>query len=206
MEMTGERSIPASPEATWAALNDPEVLKDCVPGCEAIERVSDTEYRATLSARIGPVSARFRGVLRLSDLDPPRGYALSFEGQGGAAGFGKGRARVELAPETTPHGAATRLRYQVSASVGGRLAQLGSRLVDAAARKLADEFFTAFETRLAAATATAAPDPHAPRYHDPHFPEPVPRDPTLPDLDEVSLAYFAASSLVVFLVALFVLL
>ena len=119
MEMTGEERIPASQADTWAALNDPEMLKACVPGCESIDRTADNEYQVLMVARIGPVSAKFKGRLSLSDLKPPDSYAIAFEGQGGAAGFGKGAAQVQLAPD----GEGTRLSYQVHANVGGKLAR-----------------------------------------------------------------------------------
>ena len=146
MEMTGEQLIPASQQETWAALNDPEVLKACVPGCESIEPAGENQYAVQMAARVGPVSAKFKGKLVLSDIRPPQSYAISFDGQGGAAGFGKGAARVRLAPE----GEATRLAYEVKANVGGKLAQIGSRLVDAAAKKVADEFFRNFNQKMAA--------------------------------------------------------
>jgi carbon monoxide dehydrogenase subunit G len=160
MEMTGSQLIPASQAETWHALNDPETLKACIPGCETIERVSGSEYRITMTARVGPVAAKFRGKLLISEADPPRAYSLSFEGQGGAAGFGKGSAKVQLAPE----GTATRLSYTASAQVGGKLAQIGSRLVDAAAKKVANDFFAAFNTRVGGmrieeAPAAAPPSP-----------------------------------------------
>ena len=145
MEMTGEELIPATQAQTWAALNDPEILKACVPGCEAIDRVSDTEYAVQMTARVGPVSAKFKGKLELSDVKPPESYALAFEGQGGVAGFGKGGATVRLAPE----GEGTRLYYTAKASVGGKLAQIGSRLVDMAAKKIASQFFAAFNEKVA---------------------------------------------------------
>jgi len=195
MEMKGEQLVPASQRETWAALNDPEVLKACVPGCESIERISDTEYAVLMTARVGPVAAKFKGKLSLSDLNPPKSYAIAFEGQGGVAGFGKGGAQVQLSPE--PDG--TRLSYQVKANVGGKLAQIGSRLVDAAARKLADDFFTSFNEKVA---SLHRPSHDAHEAHDEHHPEPVPRDPDLPDLPQSSLAFFAAGSLVVFVVAL----
>ncbi|HLE66658.1 MAG TPA: carbon monoxide dehydrogenase subunit G [Burkholderiales bacterium] len=193
MEMTGEQLVPASLEDTWAALNDPEVLKACVPGCESIDRVSDAEYAVLMTARIGPVSAKFKGKLTLSDLNPPESYSIAFEGQGGAAGFGKGGAQVRLSPD----GHGTRLSYQVKANVGGKLAQIGSRLVDAAARKLANDFFTAFNEKVASLHGAAAL-----AEQEEHLPEPVPRDPELPDVSFGSLAFFAAGSLVVFLIAL----
>jgi carbon monoxide dehydrogenase subunit G len=140
MEMHGEQRIAAPREAVWRRLNDPETLKLCIPGCQEIEKVSDTEFTAMVKARVGPVSATFKGRVTLTDLDPPSGYTISGEGQGGVAGFAKGGAKVELAED----GAETILRYGVQAQVGGKLAQIGSRLVDGVARKYADEFFTKF--------------------------------------------------------------
>ncbi len=198
MEMTGEERIPASQADTWAALNDPEMLKACVPGCESIDRTADNEYQVLMVARIGPVSAKFKGKLVLSDLKPPDSYAIAFEGQGGAAGFGKGSAQVQLAAD----GAGTRLSYQVKANVGGKLAQIGSRLVDGAAKKIAQEFFAAFNEKVGALHASAAAPGDA---HDAHPPEPVPRDPDLPTVSDASLVFLAAGALVVFVVALFAL-
>ncbi|HZT88794.1 MAG TPA: carbon monoxide dehydrogenase subunit G [Stellaceae bacterium] len=140
MEMHGERRIPAPREAVWAALNDPEVLKTCLPGCEEIEKLSDTEFAAKVTARVGPVKARFAGKVTLTDLDPPSGYRINGEGSGGVAGFAKGGATVALTEENGE----TVLRYGVDAQVGGKLAQIGSRLIDGVARKMADEFFTRF--------------------------------------------------------------
>src|SRR5215468_8674505 len=122
MELTNTRSVPASVETTWAALNDPETLKACIPGCESLERSGENELRAVMTARIGPVSARFSGLIRLSDIVPSNSYTIRFEGQGGAAGFASGEARVAL----TPHDGATRIDYTVKAQVGGKLAQIGS--------------------------------------------------------------------------------
>ncbi len=192
MEMTGEQRIPASQAETWKALNDPEFLKDCVPGCESIERVTDSEYTVHMTARVGPVSAKFKGRMLLSDLKPPHSYALAFEGQGGVAGFAKGSAQVELAPE----GDATKLSYKVKANVGGKLAQIGSRLVDAAANKVANDFFSAFNEKMAALHAPAE------AAHETHLAEPIPRDSSLPDLSTPTLVFFAAGALVVFVVAL----
>lgn len=138
--MTGQQVIPLPQAATWAALNDTEVLKACIPGCEALDRISDTQYEIAMRARVGPVSARFKGLMTLEDVDAPRGYTMVFEGQGGVAGFAKGQAVVALVPE----GDATRLDYSVKAMIGGKLAQLGARLIDGVARKLADDFFKAF--------------------------------------------------------------
>ncbi len=144
MEMTGQQTIPLSQHKTWDALNDTEILKQCIPGCEALDRLSDTQYQLTISQRIGPVSAKFKGLMTLADIDAPRGYTMMFEGQGGVAGFAKGQAAVALAPE----GETTRLSYSVKAMVGGKLAQLGARLIDGVARKLADEFFSAFNSHV----------------------------------------------------------
>ena len=156
MEMQGERRIPAPRQVVWERLNDPETLKQCIPGCESIDKVSDTEFTAKVKAKVGPVSARFAGKVTLTDLDPPAGYTISGEGTGGVAGFAKGSAKVALEED----GADTIMRYGVQAQVGGKLAQIGSRLVDGTARKLADQFFD----RFAAAVnpqGDAAPQPAA---------------------------------------------
>ncbi len=154
MEMTGEQFIPALQAEVWRGLNDPEVLKACISGCESIEKLTDTEYAVVTTAAIGPVKAKFRGKLLLADLDPPNSYSLSFDGQGGAAGFGKGSAKVSLASET----AGTRLSYAVKAQVGGKLAQIGSRLIDGVAKKMADDFFAAFNQKIGGPVpATAEP-------------------------------------------------
>lgn len=159
MEITQTRLILAPPERVWEALVDPEVLKACIPGCETFERTGENAYRATVAAKVGPVAARFTGKLDLADVVPLTGYTLKFEGQGGAAGFANGSARVALAPAD---GGQTSLSYAVKAQVGGKLAQIGNRLVDAAAAKLADDFFARFAAALAppaaeAEIATAAP-------------------------------------------------
>jgi len=197
MEMTGEQLIHASQAETWAALNDPEMLKACVPGCESIDLTAENEYQVLMVARIGPVSAKFKGKLSLSDLNPPNSYAIAFEGQGGAAGFGKGSAQVQLASD----GEGTKLSYQVKANVGGKLAQIGSRLVDAAARKISQDFFAAFNEKVAALHGA-----HGAEEHAEHHVEPVPRDPDLPTVSDASLVFLAAGSLVVFVVALITLL
>jgi len=152
MELTSSRTVPASVETTWEALNDPETLKACIPGCESIERVSATEFRVAMTARVGPVSAKFNGRIVLADLVPPSSYRMSFEGQGGAAGFARGEARVALAPDD----AGTRITYTATAQVGGKLAQIGSRLVDGAAAKVADDFFARLVERLGGSMAGAA--------------------------------------------------
>jgi hypothetical protein len=140
MDINGEFEIPASRQRVWEALNDPDVLAQCIPGCESIERESDTELLAKMKAKIGPVKARFESHISLSNLDPPNSYTLSGEGKGGPAGFGKGSADVTLADS----GANTMLSYTATLQVGGKLAQVGSRLVGGAARKIANDFFSKF--------------------------------------------------------------
>ena len=140
MEMHGEMRIPAPRVAVWQKLNDPEVLKACIPGCETVDKVSDTEFTAKLVARVGPVKATFSGKVTLTDLNPPAGYTITGEGTGGVAGFAKGSAKVSL----DEAGNETVLRYGVQAQVGGKLAQIGSRLIDATSRKMADDFFSRF--------------------------------------------------------------
>jgi carbon monoxide dehydrogenase subunit G len=154
MDMQGERRIPGPRERVWQALNDPEVLKACIPGCETIEKVSDTEFTAKVVARVGPVRASFSGKVTLTDLDPPSGYTITGEGTGGVAGFAKGSAKVALEEE----GAETVLRYGVQAQVGGKLAQIGSRLIDATARKYADDFFGRFVGMMSGDGAAAQPN------------------------------------------------
>ena len=140
MTMSGEQQLTAPREQVWAALNDPEVLKACIPGCESLEKLSENEFAAVATNRIGPVKARFKGKVRLTDLDPPNSYKISGEGDGGIAGFAKGGATVAL----TDKDGGTLLSYNVEAQIGGKLAQLGQRLVNGAAKKLADDFFTKF--------------------------------------------------------------
>ena len=211
MEMTGEQLVPAPQRVVWDALNDPAMLKASVPGCEAIDPIGANEYQVLMVARVGPVSAKFKGKLTLSDVKPPDSYSIAFEGQGGAAGFAKGGAQVRLAPE----GDKTKLSYDVKASVGGKLAQIGSRLVDAAAKKVADDFFRNFNEKVGAAhgardksedtTVVLAP-PHAgEKEHDEHG-KPLPRDPDLPDVSKTTLMVFAGGALVVFAIALYSLL
>ena len=155
MELHGERMIPASRDATWAALNDPETLKACIAGCESLERSGDDAYVAVVAMKVGPVSARFKGNLKMTQIDAPNGYTIAFDGQGGVAGFGKGSADVRL---TADGDAATKLVYDARATVGGKMAQIGSRLIDAAAAKITEDFFRAFEARLQARLPAAAPD------------------------------------------------
>ena len=153
MEMTSTRSVPAPVATVWAALNDPATLMACIPGCESLEPDGENAFRIALAARIGPVAAKFTGRMQLADIDAPNGYTLTFEGQGGAAGFAKGDAKVQLAPEE--NGATTALSYTVKAQVGGKIAQIGSRLVDGAAQKLADDFFARFSDAVAAKAGVA---------------------------------------------------
>ena len=153
MEMQGERRIPAPRQLVWEKLNDPEALKQAIPGCDSIEKVSDTEFTAKVTARVGPVKASFSGKVTLSDLDPPNGYTISGEGTGGVAGFAKGGAKVALEED----GGETVLRYNVSAQVGGKLAQIGSRLIDGTARKMADDFFNRFAAAVHPDAASAPP-------------------------------------------------
>ena len=145
MEMTGEQLIALPQADVWRALIDPEVLRASIPGCEAIEKIADNEYKVELVAAIGPVKAKFKGKLNLSDIKAPDSYSLAFEGSGGAAGFAKGSAQVALSPE----GPGTRLRYSAKANIGGKLAQVGSRLIDGVAAKTADDFFANFKATLA---------------------------------------------------------
>jgi uncharacterized protein len=140
MTMNGEVQLAAPREEVWAKLNDPDVLKACIPGCESLEKLSENEYQAVAVNKIGPVKARFKGRVALTDLDPPNGYRISGQGDGGVAGFAKGGATVKL----TPNGEGTVLSYDVEAQIGGKLAQLGQRLVNGAAKKMADQFFEKF--------------------------------------------------------------
>lgn len=149
MEMNGEQIIPLPQQTVWEALNDPAVLKDCIMGCDTLEKVTDSEFKVGLTAAIGPVKAKFSGKLTLSDVQAPNSYSLAFEGSGGAAGFGKGGAQVSLSPE----GTGTKLSYTAKATVGGKLAQIGSRLIDGVARKMADDFFSKFSERVARGAA-----------------------------------------------------
>lgn len=152
MDINGEQRIPATQQVVWEALNDPEALKASIPGCESVDKVSDTQYTARLVMSIGPVKAKFTGDVTLSEIDAPNGYTITGKGSGGAAGFGKGSARVTLIGEDN----STVLRYAANASVGGKLAQIGQRLVDSAAKKMADEFFTNFTAYLTAKGVAAA--------------------------------------------------
>ena len=144
MDMTGEERIAAPRDAVWAALNDPEILKQCIPGCQSLEKISPTELTATVKLKIGPVSASFNGEVKLSNINAPESYTISGEGKGGIAGFAKGGADVVLKED----GDETILQYEAKAQVGGKIAQLGSRLVDSSARKLAQQFFSDFTAAI----------------------------------------------------------
>jgi carbon monoxide dehydrogenase subunit G len=165
MEMQGSRRLAATQQQAWDALNDPEVLKACIPGCEKVEPTGDNQYAIAMAVRVGPVSARFNGKITLADVLPPNSYTLAFEGQGGAAGFGKGTAKVSLAPPA--EGAGCELSYTAQAQVGGKIAQVGQRLIDGVARSMAEDFFKRFDDEMQrrypqAYAAEAALPPPAP--------------------------------------------
>jgi carbon monoxide dehydrogenase subunit G len=169
MELTETYTLPVSQQRTWDALNDTEILRASIPGCESIAADGENAYAVSMSASVGPVKARFKGRMLLTDIDAPRTYTIVFEGQGGAAGFGKGNARVTLEPDGE---AATKLSYTATAQVGGKLAQIGSRLVDGAARKIAGEFFKRFNAQVGgeglgdSAQTSAANTPQEPESGD----------------------------------------
>lgn len=145
MQLTGQETLPVAQAQAWEALNDTEMLKAAISGCESLTPIAENEYEVLLAVAIGPVKAKFKGKLKLSDLQPPTSYELAFEGSGGAAGHGKGQAQVRLEAQGPTQ---TLLHYTVTASVGGKIAQIGSRLVDMAAQKMAGDFFAAFNTAL----------------------------------------------------------
>jgi carbon monoxide dehydrogenase subunit G len=147
MTMTGEYQLPASQQAVWEKLNDPAVLKACIPGCQELNKTGDNGFQAVATIKIGPVKATFKGAVTLSDIDPPNGYKISGQGEGGVAGFAKGGAVVKLAPKD----GGTLLTYNVEAQIGGKLAQLGQRLINGAAKKVADDFFQNFAKAVEAA-------------------------------------------------------
>ena len=176
MEMTGEYRISAPTEKVWEALNDPEVLAKCIPGCQELNKDSDTELSATVKSKVGPVSATFKGNVNLTDIDPPNGYKISGEGTGGVAGFAKGGADVKLAED----GGETVLTYVANAQVGGKLAQIGSRLIDSTAKKMANEFFGKFAEEVGGGDSETEPEA-APAAQettsDPSSAEPAPAAP-----------------------------
>ncbi|TFZ00313.1 CoxG family protein [Ramlibacter humi] len=158
MDMQGSRVLAAQREQAWEALNDPEVLKACIPGCDRIESTGPNAYSIGMSVKVGPVSAKFTGKIQLEDVNPPESYTLKFEGQGGAAGFGKGSSQVRLEPRDT----GCELFYTVNAQVGGKIAQVGQRLVDGVARSMAEDFFKRFEGELAKKHPAPAAESAAP--------------------------------------------
>jgi carbon monoxide dehydrogenase subunit G len=164
MDLSGEKLIDAPRDKVWAALNDPEILKACIPGCETIEKLSDTELKATAAVTLGPIAATFNGKVLLSDLDPPNGYTISGEGQGDGAGFAKGDAKVNLVDED----GATKLAYVVNAEIGGDMARLGVELIDSTARQYAETFFTRFAALLAPPPPDAGAAASPPAYHQAH--------------------------------------
>ena len=163
MEITGSYLLPCSPETAWQALNDTDVLKSCLKGCEALERTAENEFTGKVAAKIGPVSARFSGTMRQTELDPPRSCRMQFEGQGGVAGFAKGGALVTLAVRE----GGTELTYVADTQIGGKLAQMGARLVEGTAKSMADDFFGKFAAAVAAmepeASSAAAPEQDTPQ-------------------------------------------
>lgn len=167
MKMKGDYLIPAPRDRVWAALNDVEVLKASIPGCESLDRDGDNRFKATALAKVGPVKARFSGIVTLSELNPPISYRISGEGQGGAAGFAKGGAEVHLEEEEAGK---TRLAYEVDATVGGKLAQVGQRLIDTVAKKMADEFFVKFTEMVAGPGETAGEQTDVPDSIAPETP------------------------------------
>jgi carbon monoxide dehydrogenase subunit G len=158
MTMTGQVLLPADRNTVWTALNDPQILRRSIPGCQELDKVSDTEFTATAKVAVGPVKATFKGKVNLSDIDPPNGYRISGEGQGGVAGFARGGAKVSL---DDGENGGTRLNYDVEAQVGGKLAQLGARLINGVAKKYADQFFINFAKVLAPAGAGPTKAEHA---------------------------------------------
>ncbi|MEO6718472.1 MAG: carbon monoxide dehydrogenase subunit G [Novosphingobium sp.] len=179
MEMAGERRIAAAPQRVWDALNDPDILRQCIPGCQSLEKEADDRFIAVAEIKIGPIGARFKGAVALTELDPPNGYTISGQGNGGVAGNAKGTAKVRLSAD----GAGTLLAYTVDAQVGGRMAQLGGPLIDATARNMADKFFTNFGEvvgggAVAAGHAVAEPSLTAPKPVAQVAPVPVPLMPS----------------------------
>ena len=179
MQMNGEELIYAPRTKVWDALNDPEILRQSIPGCQTVEKVSDTEFTATVKVKVGPVSANFKGNVTLSNIDAPNGYTITGEGKGGAAGFGKGSADISL----TDADDGTLLSYDVNASVGGKMAQIGSRLIDGTAKKLAGEFFASFNELVSGGETTTNASPHQLNRCRNHRP----RNPTIRQLPRKAL-------------------
>lgn len=200
MDFTGRYFIPTSPDAVWAALNDPEVLKKCIPGCEDLSRTDPTHFAAKATLKIGPVKATFKAGIEQSELDPPRRCILKGEGQGGVAGFARGEAEVLLIPQQN----GTTLAYSAKATIGGKLAQIGQRLIDGAAKQLADEFFSRFaSTVVPAPVPESVPDlEESPTQHE-HPPGPTPaaagkREGLAPEIWVVGLIAIIAILLAIF--------
>jgi uncharacterized protein len=196
MDMTGERRIAAPRQLVWDALNDTATLKASIPGCESLEKTDDTHMKATAAVKLGPISARFNGAVTLSDINAPNSYTINGEGQGGVAGFAKGGAKVFL----TDDAGATLLKYEVNAQVGGKLAQLGARLIDATAKQMAEQFFTKFSDEVrklvpAEPAPTAASEPMPPPIAPPSAISPfamIPREPFgLPVMGWIGIVVFA---------------
>jgi carbon monoxide dehydrogenase subunit G len=196
MDMTGERRIAAPRQLVWDALNDTATLKASIPGCESLEKTDDTHMKATAAVKLGPISARFNGAVTLSDINAPNSYTINGEGQGGVAGFAKGGAKVFL----TDDAGATLLKYEVNAQVGGKLAQLGARLIDATAKQMAEQFFTKFSDEVrklvpAEPAPTAASEPMPPPIAPPSAISPfamIPREPFgLPVIGWIGIVVFA---------------
>ena len=199
--MTGEYRISAPREKVWEALNDPEVLAKCIPGCQELNKDSDTELSATVKSKVGPVSATFKGNVNLTDIDPPNGYKISGEGTGGVAGFAKGGADVKLAED----GGETVLTYVANAQVGGKLAQIGSRMIDSTAKKMANEFFGKFAEEVGSGDSAAEPEA-APAAQettsDPSSGEPAPAAPTTEASGGISPAIWVGGLITVVVVVL----
>ncbi len=185
MDLTGRYPIPASPDLVWDALNDPDTLRTCIPGCESVEKIGPTDFLATATLKIGPMKATFTGKIALTELDAPRRCVVRGDGQGGAAGFAKGEAEVLLADD----GAGTVLTYAAKAQIGGKLAQIGQRLVDGAARQIADDFFGRFTAALARRKTNAAeqPDNLPPPPESGTMPDPARREGLPPTIWGVGL-------------------
>jgi hypothetical protein len=194
MNFSGRYVIPAPAETVWAGLNDPEILKACIPGCEKLEKTDPTNFVATATLKIGPVKARFQGKVGLSDLDPPHRCRLTGEGQGGVAGFAKGDAEVVL----TPEGDGTVLTYTAKASVGGKLAQIGQRLIDGAAKQIADDFFSRFADTLTKLPVELAPDPPVEAVSSPTAPPSITREGFAPEIWVVGLVGVVVILLLIF--------
>jgi hypothetical protein len=177
--MTGERRIPASRQAVWEALNDPEALKLAIPGCESVTRTGDDSFEAKVAVKLGPMAAKFAGKVKLENLNPPASYTIGGEGSGGAMGFAKGGADVQL-EEVGPH--ETVLKYQVKAQVGGKIAQLGARLIDSTAKQMADQFFDKFAANLTPPPAAVEASAAAPAAAAAPAPTPTPAGAPLPML------------------------